>query len=49
MKFIDQIMEKQSYIMWFYESLIDLDSGIKTGKYPDSYFWLAIKKMVNKM
>lgn len=49
MKFIDQIMEKQNYIMWFYESLIDLDSGIKTGKYPDSYFWLAIKKMVNKM
>ena len=49
MKIIDRIVDNQFKIKSFYEWLIDLDDGIKTWKYPESYFWLAIKKMVNKM
>ncbi len=30
----------------FYRGLVELDYGIKTGKYPDSYFWLGIKRML---
>lgn len=49
MKIIDKVIEKKVNIKSFYESLIDLDVGIKTWRYPESYFWLAIKKMVDKM
>jgi len=31
----------------FYIGLIDLDAGIKTGKFPDTYFWLWIKKLLH--
>lgn len=49
MKIIDKIVDNQLKIKSFYEWLIDLDESIKTWRYPESYFWLAIKKMVNKM
>ncbi|MCX6825278.1 MAG: DNA polymerase III subunit delta [candidate division SR1 bacterium] len=31
----------------FYKGLIELDAGIKSGKYPDIYFWLGVKKLIN--
>jgi len=33
----------------FYSWLIELDTGIKTWKFPDTYFWLGIKKMINEI
>ncbi|EKD25177.1 MAG: hypothetical protein ACD_80C00111G0014 [uncultured bacterium (gcode 4)] len=31
----------------FYSGLIELDTGIKSWKFPDTYFWLGVKKMIN--
>ncbi|MCX6823781.1 MAG: DNA polymerase III subunit delta [candidate division SR1 bacterium] len=33
----------------FYTGLIELDSNIKSGKLPDTYFRLGIKKMINEL
>ncbi len=31
----------------FYSGLVELDAAIKTGKVPDTYFWLGIKQLIN--
>lgn len=36
-------------IEMFYTGLIQLDAGIKSWKYPDTYFWLGIKNLINEM
>lgn len=46
LKNIKKMQEKKSYIKKFYGDLIVLDNKIKTGKVPDSYFRLWIKKMI---
>jgi hypothetical protein len=33
----------------FYSWLIELDASIKSGKFPDTYFWLGVKKLINKI
>ncbi|MFA6256264.1 MAG: hypothetical protein WC606_03700 [Candidatus Absconditabacterales bacterium] len=33
----------------FYSGLIELDASIKSGKFPDTYFWLGVKKLINKI
>lgn len=33
----------------FYTGLIHLDTGIKSWKYPDTYFWLGIKNLINNL
>ena len=33
----------------FYSELILLDSGIKSWRFPDTYFWLGIKKLINEL
>lgn len=33
----------------FYTWLIQLDAGIKSWKYPDTYFWLGIKRLINEI
>jgi hypothetical protein len=30
----------------FFRGLVELDWGIKTWKYPDTYFWLGIKQLL---
>ena len=46
MKNIEKIVEKYENIKKIYKNLIQIDAGIKTWKYPDSYFWLGIKKSI---
>lgn len=36
-------------IEMFYAGLIELDAAIKSWKYPDTYFWLGIKNLINGM
>ncbi len=36
-------------IEMFYSHLIELDVGIKSGKWPDTYFWLGVKKLINEI
>lgn len=43
---IKKIQERKPYIKKFYKGLIVLDSSIKSGKVPDSYFRLWIKKLI---
>ncbi len=33
----------------FYSHLIELNAAIQTGKYPDTYFWLGVKKLINQI
>ena len=33
----------------FYSQLVLLDAGIKSWKFPDTYFWLGIKKLINEL
>lgn len=49
LKNIAKIKEKEAEIKALYRSLITLDHDIKSGKLPDSYFRLWIKKMVCKI
>lgn len=46
LKNIKKMQEKKWYIKKFYSNLIALDNKIKSGKMPDSYFRLWIKKMI---
>lgn len=46
LKHIKKMQDKKWYITKFYSSLIVLDNDIKSGKLPDSYFRLWIKKMI---
>ena len=46
LKNIKKMQDKKWYITKFYSSLIVLDNDIKSGKLPDSYFRLWIKKMI---
>jgi len=32
----------------FYSWLIQLDAGIKSWRYPDTYFWLGVKQLINE-
>ncbi len=36
-------------IEMFYAWLISLDAGIKSWKFPDTYFWLGIKQLINNL
>ncbi len=33
----------------FYSWLIQLDAGIRSWKFPDTYFWLGIKRLINEI
>lgn len=46
MKNITHLQSMHSEMKVLYRGLIDLDWGIKSGKYPDSFFRLGIKKMI---
>jgi len=46
LKNIKKMQEKKTYIKKFFSSLIVLDNKIKSGKIPDSYFRLWVKKMI---
>lgn len=43
---IDMFRANKRNIESFYLGLIDLDTNIKTGKLPDTYFWLGIKQLI---
>lgn len=46
LKNIQKIKENEEQIRKFYQQLIVLDNDIKTGKVPDTYFRLWVKKMM---
>lgn len=46
LKQIKQLQANDQAMKSFYTQLVDLDYGIKSGKYPDTYFWLGIKRML---
>lgn len=44
LKLLPQLLEYQKFIIQFFRILIDLEYAIKTWKYPDNYYWLAVKQ-----
>ena len=46
LKQIKQLQANNDMMKSFYTKLVELDYGIKSGKYPDTYFWLGIKRML---
>jgi DNA polymerase III delta subunit len=46
LKQIDQLQKYAPRIHDFYRGLIDIDYGIKQWRYPDTYFWLGVKKLI---
>lgn len=46
MKHIDRLVSLKQDVAQMYRSLVELDFGMKTGKLPDSAFWLELKKIV---
>lgn len=46
---IAALKANKQHIEIFYTKLIELDAAIKTGKVPDTYFWLGIKKLINEL
>jgi DNA polymerase III delta subunit len=46
LKQLKQLQDHNADMKVFYSKLVELDYGIKSGKYPDTYFWLGIKKML---
>lgn len=46
LKQLKHLQEHNADMKIFYSKLVELDYGIKSGKYPDTYFWLGIKKML---
>lgn len=46
LKQLKQLQEHNADMKVFYSKLVELDYGIKSGKYPDTYFWLGIKKLL---
>ncbi|MFZ2151186.1 MAG: hypothetical protein WAZ12_02360 [Candidatus Absconditicoccaceae bacterium] len=46
LKNITQLQKNQLQIKKFYTKLIELDASIKSGKFPDTYFRLGIKKII---
>lgn len=46
MKNIEKIVDNYENIKKIYKNLIQIDAGIKSWKYPDSYFWLGVKKSI---
>ncbi len=46
MKGIDHLQSMQHVMKTLYRGIIDLDWGIKSWKYPDSYFRLGVKKLI---
>ncbi|MFA5748031.1 MAG: DNA polymerase III subunit delta [Candidatus Absconditabacterales bacterium] len=48
LKNIEKIKESEKLIKKIYRNLVELDYNIKTGKLPDTYFWLGIKKFISE-
>ncbi len=46
LKQLKQLQEHSPDMKIFYSKLVELDYAIKSGRYPDTYFWLGIKKML---
>lgn len=46
---ISSLKAHKKSIEKFYSWLIELDAGIKSWKYPDTYFWLGIKNLINEL
>ena len=46
LKNIKKMQDRKDYIKKFYDNLIVLDNKIKSGKIPDSYFRLWVKKII---
>ena len=44
-KNMDLLLKHQGTIKNMFMSIIDIDYAIKNGKYPDTYFWLTLKKL----
>jgi hypothetical protein len=44
-KSMDLLLKHQETIKSMFMSIIDIDYAIKNGKYPDTYFWLTLKKL----
>lgn len=44
-KNMDLLLKHQETIKSMFMSIIDIDYAIKNGKYPDTYFWLTLKKL----
>jgi hypothetical protein len=47
LKNIQQLQSTHQRMKQFFRGLVELDWGIKTWKYPDTYFWLGIKQLLN--
>jgi hypothetical protein len=41
---IDLYMSHQDRLVDLFKTIVDVEYSIKTGKYPDNYFWLTVKK-----
>lgn len=46
LKQISQLQSQYDSMLSFFRQLVRLDYGIKTGLYPDTYFWLGVKKII---
>ena len=41
---IDLYMSHQDRLVDLFKTIVDVEYSIKTGKYPDNYFWLTVKR-----
>jgi hypothetical protein len=44
MKNADLYLSHQDLLKNLFRTIIDTEYSIKTGKYPDNYFWVTLKK-----
>lgn len=49
MKKMDMLLAHQEEIKNLFMELLDVDYAIKNGKYPDTYYWITLKKLFLKM
>lgn len=46
LKHLPLLLKHQDFIVYFFRMLLDLEYAIKNGTYPDSYYWLAVKREI---